>query len=356
MGERTMTGVLINESYWNQRITGQQRYATEIARRLERSDGLRPCGRPASGRHRTLRVWAWVQLVLPLVAQRRLVLSMTARAPFWRRRHVLVVHDLFVLTNPEWFSRRYVWTHAPLLRAQIRSAAVVVAVSQPVADQVARLRSGPVLVAPNAPSDVFRAVGRPAAAGRRRARPRAHAGNLLPRRRQPGPAQEPRPAGRGLRRAEHRRARPPSARARRRRIVDLPRRERRVRTAPSTRATSPTRSWRSSTVARVPSCSSAGRRDSGCRSWRRQRLARRACCSPTSRCSAGSAATNARYVDPSSVDAIRAGLRAEIDSPGGQKVDLGRFDWDASAAVIAEACVAATGGDASGHPLRSANA
>ena len=47
---------------------------------------------------------------------------------------MLVVHDFFVLTDPEWFSRRYVWTHAPLLRAQLRSAAAVVAVSQPIAE------------------------------------------------------------------------------------------------------------------------------------------------------------------------------------------------------------------------------
>ena len=80
---------------------------------------------------------------------------MTSRAPCWRRRQVLVVHDLFVLTNPGWFSRRYYLTHAPLLRAQIRSAAAIVAVSQPTADQVASLYRGPIVVAPNAPSAVF---------------------------------------------------------------------------------------------------------------------------------------------------------------------------------------------------------
>ncbi len=68
---------------------------------------------------------------------------------------MLVVHDLFVLTNPGWFSRRYYLTHAPLLRAQIRRAAAVVAVSQPTADQVASLYQGPIVVAPNAPSATF---------------------------------------------------------------------------------------------------------------------------------------------------------------------------------------------------------
>ena len=106
MGERATVRVLINESYWTQRITGKQRYATEITRRLQASttwDRVRPTGFWSAS---PLHVWAWVQFVLPLVARRALLLSMTARAPFWRRRHVLVVHDLFVLTNPEWFSRR----------------------------------------------------------------------------------------------------------------------------------------------------------------------------------------------------------------------------------------------------------
>jgi glycosyltransferase involved in cell wall biosynthesis len=87
---------------------------------------------------------------------------MTARAPLWCRRHVLVVHDLFVLSNPEWFSRAYVATHAWLLRSQIRRAAAIVAVSQPVAEQLSARYGGPVVVAPNAPSSVFdRRVGRP---------------------------------------------------------------------------------------------------------------------------------------------------------------------------------------------------
>lgn len=146
--------ILINRSFHRQRITGQQRYATEIADRLggERFAAIAPSGFWAES---TLRVWLWLQLVLPLRAGGATVLSMTSRAPLWRRRHVLVVHDLFVLTNPEWFSRRYVWTHAPLLRAQLRSAAAIVAVSQPVADQLAPLCDGPIVVAPNAPSTVF---------------------------------------------------------------------------------------------------------------------------------------------------------------------------------------------------------
>jgi glycosyltransferase involved in cell wall biosynthesis len=82
---------------------------------------------------------------------------MTARSPVLARRHILVVHDLFVLEHPEWYSRRYVCTHAPVLAAQLRTASGLVGVSEPVAELLRRRFPGkPVAVAPNAPSEVFR--------------------------------------------------------------------------------------------------------------------------------------------------------------------------------------------------------
>ncbi|MCW2810672.1 MAG: putative glycosyl transferase, partial [Friedmanniella sp.] len=147
--------MLVNQSYASQRVTGQQRYATEIARRLLAVEGFEPVGPQGFWASSGVRVWLWVLAVLPLTARSAVLLSMTARAPLFHRRQVLVVHDLFVLTNPEWFSRLYYWTHAPLLRLQLRTAAALVAVSQPVADELARYGAR-VVVAPNAPSEVFR--------------------------------------------------------------------------------------------------------------------------------------------------------------------------------------------------------
>ncbi|WP_375422745.1 glycosyltransferase family 4 protein [uncultured Friedmanniella sp.] len=161
VGAGRRRSVLVNQSYAMQRVTGQQRYATEIASRLLADDGFDGI-QPNAGWSRTpIRVWMWVMAALPVRAGASVLLSMTARAPLWQRRHVLVVHDLFVLTNPEWFSRRYYWTHAPLLRLQLRTAAALVAVSQPVADELAGY-AATVHVAPNAPSEVFAAEGAPA--------------------------------------------------------------------------------------------------------------------------------------------------------------------------------------------------
>src|SRR4051794_13677159 len=82
---------------------------------------------------------------------------MTARSPILARRHTVVIHDLFVLEHPEWYSKKYVRTHAPALSAQMRTATGLVAVSVPVAEQLRqRFPRKRIAVAPNAPSDVFR--------------------------------------------------------------------------------------------------------------------------------------------------------------------------------------------------------
>ncbi|WP_084073392.1 glycosyltransferase family 1 protein [Demequina sp. NBRC 110052] len=149
--------VVVNGAFRPQRVTGQQRYAREIADRLVAHHGFaehEPTGHWVGS---SLREWAWAVLRLPRLAPSAVLVSLTSRAPF-ARRQVLVVHDLFVLTNPEWFSRKYVLTHAPILRAQLRMAAAVVAVSEPTAAEVRKRYDGEVVVAPNAPSDVFATV------------------------------------------------------------------------------------------------------------------------------------------------------------------------------------------------------
>jgi len=66
------------------------------------------------------------------------------------------VHDLFVLDHPEWYSTRYVRSHAPLLRRQLTTASALIAVSEAVATQLrSRFPGRPVAVAPNAPSPIF---------------------------------------------------------------------------------------------------------------------------------------------------------------------------------------------------------
>lgn len=152
--------VVVNGAFRRQRVTGQQRYASEIADRLVRI-GIRELRPSRFWSRSALRTWIWSLVILPILARHDVLVSLTARGPLWHPRHVVAVHDLFVLTNPEWYSRSYVLSHVPMLRLQLRWSQAVVAVSQPVADQVAEsTRTGPITLAPNAPSDLF-ATGAP---------------------------------------------------------------------------------------------------------------------------------------------------------------------------------------------------
>ena len=328
--------VLINESYWTQRVSGQQRYATEIARRLGESprySTVRPAGFWAAS---ALRVWAWVQFVLPLMARGSVVLSMTSRAPLWRRRHVLVVHDLFVLTNPEWFSRVYYWTHAPLLRAQIRSAAAVVAVSRPVADQLGAWRRDEVAVAPNAPSEVFRRdahVGGSALADRGLVAGSYFlaVGNRDPRK--------------NLSRLADAYGRLDDDERRRHPLV--------VVGGGATIYRGHEVRWPEGTVdVGYVSDDELRQLYGGARSVVFISRAEGFGLPVVEAVAAGAPSLllsdievfrwicgdHARYVDPNSTAAVVAGLRADIDRPHRQELDLERFSWDASAAVIAGVC------------------
>ena len=76
-----MRRLVVNEAYAGQRVTGQQRYATEIARALEGKRGVTRAtpsdGIASSG----ARSWLWVQTTLPWITRQDVLLSLTSRAP-----------------------------------------------------------------------------------------------------------------------------------------------------------------------------------------------------------------------------------------------------------------------------------
>lgn len=340
--------VMVNQSYAMQRVTGQQRYAMEIAERLGAAPPFRTVAPQGFWAGTTLRVWFWVSFVLPLVAGSAVVLSMTSRAPFWRRRHVLVIHDVFVLTHPEWYSRLYVLTHAPLLRLQIRSAAALVAVSQPVADELAHLYDGPVMVAPNAPSRVFAGDRRPTAwseqmsalsdLGLVAGQYLLTVGSMDPRKNLPRLAS----AYRSLP-SEERAAHPlvvvgGGNAIYRSEQIDWPDEvvfagyvtdeDLRQLYAGALAVVFPTLAEGFG----LPLVEAAAAGASGLVISD----------IPVFRWICGD---DAHYVDPTSVSSIAAGLTAGIHEPRSQEINLDRFNWDSSARVVADLCLAVTGRD-----------
>ncbi|WP_122262040.1 glycosyltransferase family 4 protein [Ornithinimicrobium cerasi] len=119
--------IVVNAAWQGQRTTGQQRYASEVTRRLLTHPGV--VARPV--RISTNRWLAWTQVQgLSLWGRDEVLITLTSRGPALHRCHVVVVHDHFVLSNPEWYSPKYVVTHAPVLKAQIRGASGLVFVSE----------------------------------------------------------------------------------------------------------------------------------------------------------------------------------------------------------------------------------
>ena len=146
----------VNGGFTGQRVTGQQRYAGEVTRRLASYPDVDVLVPPSRVQASAVRAHLWAHTALPLRARGGPLISLTARSPAAARSHVVVVHDLFVLQHPEWYSSAYRRTHVPVLLAQLRTARGLVAVSQPVADELSRRHPRtPVVVAPNAPSEVF---------------------------------------------------------------------------------------------------------------------------------------------------------------------------------------------------------
>lgn len=332
-----MRKIHINRSYSTQRVTGQQRYAAEITRRLARIPRFVEASPRGIWSRSTLRTWAWVQFLLPVRARGSVVLSMTSRAPLWHRRHVVVVHDLFVLTNPEWYSRRYIWTHAPLLRRQIRTAAAVVAVSQPVADQLAPLRPEPVAVAPNAPSEVFRERAVDDGDGALAERGLTPDGYFL--------AVGSRDPRKNLRRLAEAYGRLSDDERRRFRLVVVggvsgifsdeevhwPDGTVVAGYVPDDDLRQLYRHARSVVFVALAEGFGLPLVEAGVAGARSLMISDidvfRWICGPS-----------ARYVDPLSTDSIAAGLRREIETPQRRGMDLERFDWNSSAAVIEEVC------------------
>lgn len=144
--------IIINGYFRSQVVSGQQRYAREIADRLpELIPGLEEL-RPSASSGSRYAEWLELQIRVPLQTRRSTLVSLTSRVPVLPGRQVVTIHDLFPLTHPEWFSPTYAALHRRLLRHHLEQAAGFVTVSEPVADELrAELRRDvPVVVAPNA--------------------------------------------------------------------------------------------------------------------------------------------------------------------------------------------------------------
>lgn len=130
----------VNGRFYAAPLTGVQRFAVEVTRRLAHVAEVElflPAGVEAPSevaarvavRRGRLRGHAWEQLELPRALARArcaVELHLAGTAPLSSAGHVLAIHDLLPLSNPEWFGRRFrLWRRAVLRRSAPRAGAVL---------------------------------------------------------------------------------------------------------------------------------------------------------------------------------------------------------------------------------------
>jgi glycosyltransferase involved in cell wall biosynthesis len=115
--------IFVNGRFRSHKVTGIQRYAHELTRRLNF-----PVCEPAS----KLRGWrghAWEQTVLPARSLRGLLWSPCAAGPLISSNHIVTFHDLFTLDSPLWYRPSFARGYRVLLTALSRTATHIIAVS-----------------------------------------------------------------------------------------------------------------------------------------------------------------------------------------------------------------------------------
>lgn len=122
--------VYVNGRFLKQRLTGVQRYAWEICRRLRTQKKIEFLSPPSLCGTSRVAAYLWEQAALPCTVPRgRVFWSPTGSGPFLMKRHVLTLHDGAVLSHPEWFSTAFVLRRRWLLPRLLRSACKVITVS-----------------------------------------------------------------------------------------------------------------------------------------------------------------------------------------------------------------------------------
>src|SRR5581483_1511357 len=143
--QRTGMPIAINGRFLTQKIVGVQRFASEVAKAMDRlldepsySD-LRGSieivaprtARPFDLRHipvrrcGVLKGYAWEQIELPIFARRSLLLNLCLLGPIAARHQVVVAHDASVRAIPDNFSWKFRMAYDFLVPRLLRSDRVV---------------------------------------------------------------------------------------------------------------------------------------------------------------------------------------------------------------------------------------
>jgi glycosyltransferase involved in cell wall biosynthesis len=117
--------IYVNGRFRAHRVTGVQRVAHEITRRLAENVEICEPKRKLAGWQGHL----WEQTVLPLQCRNGVLWSPCASGPLSHANQVVTFHDMFVLDSPEWYKSTYVSWYGYTLRKLAQSSQHIIAVS-----------------------------------------------------------------------------------------------------------------------------------------------------------------------------------------------------------------------------------
>ena len=145
MSRDTIPQVVVNGRFLTRRVTGVERYAHEILRRIGN------CAQVKSTRWQSWRGHTWEQCILPTQLKQNSVLWSPANTgPLLVRQQALTIHDLSPLEHPEWFRTSFAVWYRLFLPLLVRRVQRVFTPSEYVKQKVMR-RFGinEVIVTPN---------------------------------------------------------------------------------------------------------------------------------------------------------------------------------------------------------------
>ncbi len=116
----------VNGRFLSHRVTGIQRYATEICKRLKSDHQIIQPSRPLRG----IKGHLWEQTILPSSLHSRLLWSPSGIGPVVVSRQVLTIHDLTTIEHPEWYSAQFSFLYRFVLPVLARRALHIIAVSE----------------------------------------------------------------------------------------------------------------------------------------------------------------------------------------------------------------------------------
>jgi glycosyltransferase involved in cell wall biosynthesis len=119
-------GLVINARFMGRRITGVERYAREVSRRLSGEARLIQPGRKLVG----LAGHLWEQSVLPGALAGDRLWSPANSGPLVVARQAVTIHDVIVLEHPEWYPARFALWYRFFLPRLARRAEQVMTVSE----------------------------------------------------------------------------------------------------------------------------------------------------------------------------------------------------------------------------------